>query len=71
MIISDASKHFIGGVLCQKDSDGIERPIAYTSRALFKLILGWDPVDMVVENKKDEDHYYAGKAYRGIKNKFN
>ena len=34
VIISDASKHFIGGVLCQKDSDGIERPIAYTSRAL-------------------------------------
>lgn len=44
---------------------------AYTSRALFKLILGWDPLDMVIENKNDEDHYYTGKAYRGIKNKFN
>lgn len=43
---------------------------AYTSRALFKLILGWDPLDMVIENKNDEDHYYAGKTYRGIKDKF-
>lgn len=44
---------------------------AYTLRALFKLIFRWDPADMVIENKNDEDHYYAGKAYRGIKNEFN
>ena len=41
---------------------------AYTGRVLFKWILGWDPADMVIENKKDEEHYYAGKAYNGIKN---
>ena len=34
IILSDASKHFIGAVLAQRDSNGIERPIAYMSRAL-------------------------------------
>jgi len=40
---------------------------AYIGSHLFKWILGWDPKDMVIENKSDEDHYYAGKAYKGIK----
>lgn len=33
-------------------------------RYFFKLILGWDPLDMVIENKSDEDHYYAGKLWK-------
>lgn len=44
---------------------------AYTSRHLFMWLLGWDPADMVIENKNDEEHYYAGKAYRGIKGYIN
>ena len=32
IILSDASKHFIGAVLAQRDQHGIERPIAYMSR---------------------------------------
>ena len=34
LIISDASKYFIGGCLCQRDAEGIERPVAFTSRPL-------------------------------------
>lgn len=33
---------------------------AYLAQQLFKWILGWDPVDTVIENKNDEEHYYAG-----------
>ena len=40
---------------------------AWVGRKIFILLLGWDPVDMVKENKHDEQHYYAGKAYNGIK----
>lgn len=40
---------------------------AYTSRYLFKFILGWDPLDMVIENKDDEEHYYTGKAIHEVK----
>ena len=34
IIISDASKYFVGGCLCQRADDGVEKPIAYTSRPL-------------------------------------
>ena len=34
LIISDASKRFLGGVLCQRDEEGVERPVAFTSRPL-------------------------------------
>lgn len=43
---------------------------AYVAQQLFKWILGWDPLDMVIENKKDEEHYYTGKAINGIKHSF-
>jgi hypothetical protein len=43
---------------------------AYVAQQLFKWILGWDPLDMVIENKKDEEHYYTGKAINGIKRSF-
>jgi len=26
----------------------------------FMLIFNWDPIDTIVENKDDEEHYYAG-----------
>lgn len=40
---------------------------AWVGRQIFKWILGWDPADMVIENKSDEEHYYTGKAINGIK----
>lgn len=38
----------------------------YLARLLLKWILGWDPADMVIENKNDEEHYYAGKVYKSV-----
>ena len=35
----------------------------------FKNVEGYDPKDMIIENKNDEEHYYAGKIYNGIKKK--
>ena len=40
---------------------------AWISKKIFILFFGWNPADMVIENKHDEQHYYAGKAYNGIK----
>jgi len=39
----------------------------YWIRMVAKAILGWDPLDMVIENKNDEEHYYAGKAVDEVK----
>lgn len=39
---------------------------AWWAQQLFKDVAGYDPVDMVIENKNDEDHYYTGKAFRKI-----
>ena len=46
IIISDASKRFIGGCLCQRSEDGIERPIAYTSRPLRGAELNYAITDL-------------------------
>lgn len=43
---------------------------AYWFRLGFKLIFNWDPVDTIIENKDDEEHYYAGQFYDVIKSKF-
>lgn len=31
---------------------------------IFLWIFGYDPKDWIIENKNDEDHYYAGKVYK-------
>ena len=46
LIISDASKFFVGGCLCQRSEDGVERPIAYTSRPLRGAELNYAITDL-------------------------
>ena len=42
---------------------------AWLLQQLFKDVAGYDPVDMVVENKNDEQHYYAGSVVRKFQGK--
>lgn len=37
---------------------------------IFKLIFNWDPKDIIIENKDDEEHYYAGAFYNIVRSKF-
>jgi len=66
IIISDASKKFIGGVLAQRDSDGIERPIAYHSRALRGAELNYAITDAeglaLIDCVKRWRHYIQGSV---------
>ena len=39
----DASEHAIGAELCQKDSEGKERPVGFFSRKMAKSQMNWTP----------------------------
>ena len=39
----DASDHAIGAELCQKDKDGVERPVGFSSRKMAKIQMNWTP----------------------------
>jgi len=41
---------------------------AWWGQQLFKDVAGYDPADIVIENKNDEEHYYAGQGYNKIRN---
>lgn len=43
---------------------------AWYLQQILKLILGWDPADMVIENKNDEEHYYAKPIIQPVKGWF-
>ena len=66
VIISDASKKFIGGVLVQRDSDGIERPVAYHSRVLRGAELNYAITDAeglaLIDCVKRWRHYIQGSV---------
>lgn len=40
---------------------------AWLLKKSFEKVEGYDPLDMVIENKNDEEHYYAGKIINKIK----
>ena len=39
-------------------------------KVVWMWIFNYDPYDWFIENKNDEEHYYAGKAYNLIREKF-
>lgn len=38
----------------------------YVAVKIFTWILGWNPLDMIIENKDDEEHFYARPVVKPI-----
>ncbi|CAA9997997.1 unnamed protein product [Nesidiocoris tenuis] len=67
VVYADASERGIGGVLCQRNSDGEERPIAFTSRKLSKTEQHYSVIDRealaIVHTVRKFDQYLYGRKF--------
>ena len=68
ILYTDACDYAIGGILCQKDENGVERPIVYVSKKLSDVQKRWSVIEKecwaVIHCLKQLRCYLLGASYR-------